>query len=61
MNCISIELLQKVFFLIFIYLSIFVFSRATPTAYGGSQSRGLIGVVAAGLHYSHSNAGSITH
>ena len=35
--------------------SFFVFSRATPMAYGGSQARGLIG---AGLRHSHSNAGS---
>ena len=27
-------------------------------AYGGSQARGLIGAVAAGLRQSHSNAGS---
>ena len=27
-------------------------------AYGGSQARGLIGAVAAGLHHSHSNVGS---
>ena len=26
-------------------------------AYGGSQARGLIGAVAAGLNHSHSNAG----
>ena len=32
--------------------------RAAPTAYGGSQARGLIGAVAAGLHQSHSNTGS---
>ena len=31
-------------------------SWAAPAAYGGSQARGLIGAVAAGLH--HSNAGS---
>ena len=36
----------------------FLSFRATPAAYGGSQSRGLIGAVAAGLHHSHSNAGS---
>ena len=30
--------------------------RAAPAAYGGSQARGLIGVVAASLHHSHSNA-----
>jgi len=31
-----------------LYLFIFVFSRATPEAYGGSQARGPIGAVAAG-------------
>ena len=36
----------------------FVFSRATSEAYGGSQARGLIGAEAAGLHHSHSKAGS---
>ena len=50
------------FFLIFnfIYLFIFVFClfRAIPTAYGGSQARGLIGAVALGLCQSHSNARS---
>ena len=29
---------------------------AAPTAYGGSQARGLIGAVAAGLRHSHSHA-----
>ena len=37
-----------------IYLFI-VFSRAAPTAYGGSQARGLIRAVIAGLRHSHSN------
>ena len=32
--------------------------RATPKAYGGSQARGPIGAVPAGLCHSHSNAGS---
>ena len=32
--------------------------RATPTVYGGSQARGPIGATAAGLHHSHSHAGS---
>ena len=36
----------------------FVFFRATPTAYGDSQVRGLMGAVAAGLCHSHSNARS---
>ena len=42
---------------IFIFI-FFVFSRAALVAYGGSQARGLIGAVAAGLHHSHSNLGS---
>ena len=40
-------------FYLFIY---FVFSRAAPAAYGGSQARGLIRAVAASLRQSHSNA-----
>ena len=32
----------------------FVFSRAAPVAHGGSQARGLIGAVAAGLCQGHS-------
>ena len=39
----------------------FVFSRATPMAYGGSQARDLIGTVASSLCHSYSNAGSLTH
>ena len=35
----------------------FVFSKAAPEAYGESQTRGLIGDVAASLHQSHSNVG----
>ena len=38
-------------FLFFIF-----FFRAKPAAYGGSQARGLIRVVATGLCHSHSNA-----
>ena len=45
------------FFLIFLFC-LFAFSRAAPVAYGGSQARGRIGAVAAGLHQSHSNLGS---
>ena len=49
-------------FLLFIYLfCLFAISWATPAAYGGSQARGLIGAVAAGLHHSHSNTGSEPH
>ena len=32
--------------------------RATPAAHGGSQARGQIGAVAAGLYHSHSNVRS---
>ena len=34
----------------------FFFFRAAPAAYGGSQARGPIGTIAAGLHHSHSNS-----
>ena len=40
----------------FIYFLLF---RTTPVAYGGSQARGLIRDLAAGLHQSHSNAGYV--
>ena len=46
-----------IFFLFFV----FVFSRAAPAAHGGSQTRGLIGAVAAGPHHNHSNARSEPH
>ena len=49
----------SILFHLFFYL--FAFSRAVPEAYGGSQARGLIGAAAAGLHQSHSNAGSEQH
>ena len=42
----------------FFFFGLFAFSRVTPTAYGGSQARGLIRAIAAGLHHSHSNVGS---
>ena len=47
-------------FLCFFFFELF---RASPVAYGGSQARGLMGVVAAGLHHSHShsNEGSKPH
>ena len=37
------------------YFLFFAFSRAAPTADGGSQARGLIEAVATSLHQSHSN------
>ena len=52
--------LHLVWFLVFC-LFVFCHFRATSAACGGSQAKGLIGAVAAGLHQSHSNAGSLTH
>ena len=43
--------------ILFVCVCLFVFSMAAPETYGGSQARGPIGAVAAGLHQSHSNAG----
>ena len=39
----------------------FIFFRAAPMAYGGSQARGRIGAIAAGLRHSHSNFRSKLH
>ena len=36
----------------------FLIFRTEPVAYGGSQARGPVRAVAAGLHQSHSNVGS---
>ena len=45
-------------FLFFCCFFVCVFSRAAPTACGGSQARGLIRAVVASLRQSHSNTGS---
>ena len=45
----------------YLFVCSFVFSRAAPTAYRGSQGRGPIGAVDADLHQSHSNSGSELH
>jgi len=42
----------------FFFFCLFAISWAALTAYGGSQARGRIGAVAAGLYQSHSNARS---
>ena len=42
----------------FLFFLVFCPFRAAPSAYGGSQARGLIGATAAGLYHSHSNTGS---
>ena len=46
------------FYIINVSFFFFVFSRATPMAYGASQARGLIGAIATGLCHRHSNTGS---
>ena len=46
---------------IVVVVCLFAFSWAAPAAYRGSQARGLIGAVAAGLHQGHSNMGSEPH
>ena len=47
------------FFLFFFFLSfVFCLFRAALSAYGGSQTRGQIGAIAAGLRHSYNNASS---
>ena len=55
--CFPLGFLWFQIFFIF-YFFVFCLFSATPTAYGGSQARGQIGAVTAGLHHSHSNTGS---
>ena len=47
--------------MLLLLLLFFCLFRAAPMAYGRSQVRGRIGTAAAGLHHSHSNAGSEPH
>ena len=49
---------KKKFLLLFFF---FFFFRVTPAAYGGSQVRGLIRAVAAGLYHSLRNVRSKPH
>ena len=52
---------HKILFFNFYLFINFCLFRATPTAYRGSQARGLIGATAAGLCQSHNNARSEPH
>ena len=54
LSIISVDILSWIIF----FFLIFCPFRDEPMAYGGSQARGLIGVVAVNLHQSHSNAKS---
>jgi len=47
--------------MLYTFFCLFAFSRAAPTAYGGSQARGLIEAVATSLRQSHSNSRSELH
>ena len=49
------------FIYLFIYLFLVFFLRAVPMAFVSSQARGQNRAAAAGLHHSHSNAGSEPH
>ena len=50
---------MSLFIYLFIYLLVFL--RVAPVAYGGSQAKGQIGAVTAGLCHSHSHARSEPH
>ena len=49
------------FFSFFFFFLVSCLFRAAPAAYRGSEARGPIGAVAAGLHHSHSHSGSEPH
>ena len=49
---------MKYFYFIYFIFCLFAIYWAAPTAYGGSQARGLNGVVVTRLRQSHSNVGS---
>ena len=45
-------------FFFFFFFGLFVFFRPALAAHGGSQARGRIAAIVAGLCHSHSNSGS---
>ena len=53
-----LRLLLFIYLFTYLFFVFLLFLWATSAAYGSPQARGLIGDVAAGLHQSHSNAGS---
>ena len=56
-----LEYLVSSFIFFFFFFCLCAISRTAPLAYGGSQARGRIGAVDAGLHQSHSHSGSELH
>ena len=63
--CMKESALRTLIIIIIIIIIIILLFRAAPAAYGGSQARGGIGAVAAGLCHGHTtaqgNPGSLTH
>ena len=55
---VKLSRLESYILFVFCLFLFFVCSRATLVAYVSFQARGLIGAVATGLHYSHSNVES---
>ena len=60
-NCYPLLDLHLTGYLFCFHFCLFAIAWAAPAAYGGSQARGRIGVIATSLHHSHSNAGSEPH
>ena len=56
--CVCVYIYMYICIYTYTYIHIFCLFRAALEAYEGSQARGLIGAVAAGLRHSHSNARS---
>ena len=54
----TVGLLEKTLLSVFNFNFLFFAFWAVSRAYGSFQARGQIGTSAAGLHHSHSNAGS---
>ena len=52
---------NDIFLFIYLFMVFICLFRASPTAYGGSQDRGLTRAVVTGLRQSHSNVGSEPH
>ena len=52
---------DELYYIQFCFVFCLLLFMAASTAHGGSQARGRIGAIAAGLPHSHSNAGSELH
>ena len=57
----AIKIWKDIYNYIYIYILFSFAFRAEPMLYGSSQASGRIRAAAAGLHHSHSNAGSMPH